>query len=332
MKTWIEGLSGEPENLDACVLTVGNFDGLHLGHQKLVEQVVGRARVQSVPAVVCTFDPHPAQVLRPESAPRRLYPLEEQERLLSGLGVDLMVVRRFTPELADVSAATFLRDFLYRHYHPRVLVVGHDFAFGSGRQGTLDFLRTHSASLGVTVEVVPPVRIGGQVVSSSRIRAALADGHVTEASLSLGRPYHIDGPVVTGDRRGRQIGFPTANMLPADRQNIAFGVYQTRVHLSRGVYQGVTNFGLRPTFGITDGAGVYETHILDFQGDLYGQHLRVEFISRLRGEQKFASVEELLHQIQADVREARLRFAGSTSGSAEKNLAAPDLAVTKGDI
>lgn len=289
------------------VLTLGVFDGLHLGHQLIVRTVVARAReVGAVPTVV-TFDPHPRAVLHPESAPPLLQTFDQKVEALGVLGIEQTIVVRFTPEFARVRAEEFLRDVVHERLQAREVYLGRGFAFGYRREGDIGLLRRVSRELDFRAEEVPEVRLRGRRISSSRVRALLAEGRVNLARRMLGRPYGVEGRVAHGDERGRALGFPTANLHPQNRVIPKQGVYVTATLIEGRWRRSVTNVGVRPTFG-RDAEPAVETHVLDWRGDLYGDVVRVRFLRRLRGEQKFAAIEELRRQIEADVGGARKYF------------------------
>lgn len=289
---------------DACV-AVGNFDGVHLGHQALLAAVVARARAVSGAAVALTFDPHPVRLLRPERAPSALLTFDQKVLLLAEAGVERLAVLPFDRALAALGPEAFAREVLRGALGARSVVVGANFRFGHKRAGDAAELRRLGQALGFEVVSLGPVSAGGRPVSSTRIREALAQGDVESARALLGRPYRVEGRVVKGDARGRALGFPTANLDPWNELLPRHGVYVARCGLtgespSRAA---VVNVGRRPTF---DGREVCaEAHLLDFSGDLYGQALRVDFVARLRDEHRFASAQALVDQIGADVEAAR---------------------------
>ena len=285
-------------------LTIGNFDGVHRGHQHLVRFVIERARALGLAAGAITLYPDPARVLRPQEPPQYLTSLEERLELLHGLGLELVLPLTFTSELAELSPRAFvtlLRDEL----DMRLLVMGPDNAFGRNRQATPEAVARLGEELGFSVEVLPaPLGLAELTISSTAIRAALAAGDLETVAQQLGRPYSIRGPVVRGDGLGRQIGFPTANIaVTADRALPAFGVYATWAHLGTERFASATNVGNRPTF---DGKGTtVEAHILDFDREIYGQTLAVEFVARVSPELKFTTVDDLKVKIASDVAAAR---------------------------
>jgi riboflavin kinase/FMN adenylyltransferase len=289
------------------VLTLGVFDGLHLGHQLIISRVVERARAIGAVPTVLTFDPHPRAVLHPESAPPLLQTFDQKVEAFSVLGVEQAIVVRFTPEFARVRAEEFLRDVVRERLQAREVYLGRGFAFGRGREGDIDLLRRVSGELGFFADEVPEVRLRGQRISSSRIRELLAEGRVNLARRMLGRPYGVEGRVVRGHERGRTIGFPTANLRPANRVIPRGGVYVTATLIDGAWRRSVTNVGVRPTFEKEAEPSV-ETFVMDWSGDLYGDVVRVRFLHRLRDERRFSGVEELKQQIDADVARARKYF------------------------
>lgn len=289
------------------VLTLGVFDGLHLGHQLIIERVVERAReVGAVPTVI-TFDPHPRAVLHAESAPPLLQTFDQKIEAFEMLGVEQAIVIRFTRDFASVRAEEFLRDVVHERLHAKEAYLGRGFAFGRNREGDIELLRRVSRELGFFADEVPEVRLRGQRISSSRIRELLAEGRVNLARRMLGRPYGVEGRVVRGAERGRTLGFPTANLRPVNRVIPRGGVYVTAT-LIEGVWRrSVTNIGVRPTFE-SAGEPSVETFVMDWGGDLYGDVVRVRFLHRLRGERRFASADELKRRIDADIILARKFF------------------------
>ncbi len=293
-----------PQAWPAASVTVGNFDGVHRGHQALVREAVAGARAASGTSVVLTFDPHPSQVLSPDRAPASLMTLDQKAEILSGLGVDRVAVLPFTRELSEQEPEAFAREVLAVALGARLVVVGSNFRFGRGRAGDVTRLLALGRSLGFAVRAVEPVWHEGAPISSSRVREALARGAVASARDLLGRDFFVDGRVVRGDGRGRTIGIPTANLEALNEIRPRAGVYAARVRTPEGMARpAVVNIGRRPTY---DGdTFTFEAHLLDFTGDLYGSHLRVAFVERLRDERKFADSEALVAQIQADIARAR---------------------------
>ncbi len=299
-----DGLDGFPRHAQS-VVTVGTFDGVHRGHEALVAEVVGRARAASAPAVAVTFDPHPREVVTGQAVPL-LSTVRERAERLEALGIDRLVVLPFTPALAATDGETFVRRIVCEAIGCGVFVAGHDHGFGRGRAGDAALLRALGAEHGFEVVEAPAVALGdGTVVSSSAIRAALAVGDVAQAARLLGRPYAVAGPVEPGEQRGRTIGFPTANVAPEHARKLlpAHGVYAVRVQTPQGAFDGVANVGERPTVG--GGPVRLEAHLFGFAGDLYGQPVRVEFVERLRAEQRFPDFSALQAQIREDAANAR---------------------------
>jgi riboflavin kinase / FMN adenylyltransferase len=289
------------------VLTLGVFDGLHLGHQLIVRTVVERARaLRAVPTVI-TFDPHPRAVLHPESAPPLLQTFDQKVEALGVLGVGQTIVVRFTEEFARVRAEDFLRGVVRERLQAREVYLGRGFAFGYRREGDIELLRRASERLGFRADEVPEVRLRGQRISSSRIRGLLSEGRVNLARRMLGRPYGVEGRVVRGAERGRTLGFPTANLRPENRVIPRGGVYVTATLVGGRWLRSVTNVGTRPTFE-RDADPSVETYVMGWEGDLYGDVVRVRFLHRLRDERRFASLDELKRQIGRDARRAARYF------------------------
>jgi riboflavin kinase/FMN adenylyltransferase len=293
------------------VLTIGKFDGVHLGHRRLIGTAVERARSQGLACAVLTFDPHPDVVLHPDKDVRLLTTLEERRRLIGTLGADFLLIAPFNRETMSTPAYDYMHQ-LCNIMPLRELWVGEGFALGRKREGTVPRLAEIGRDLGYTVGAVEPVMLGGERVNSSRVRRLLLEGAVADVEPLLGRPFSFCGEVVEGDRRGRTIGFPTANLRTDARQVLpADGVYACAVHAGGAggeAVPAVTNIGVRPTF---DGLRhMVEAHLLDWSGDLYGQTLRLDFFHYLRGERKFNGIEELTAQIRYDAEQARSLLAG----------------------
>jgi riboflavin kinase / FMN adenylyltransferase len=300
-------------------LTVGNFDGLHLGHQALLEAVTARGRALGRPTALYTFDPHPRRVLFPDQPQALLMTWPQLVLGLERAGVAILIRERFTAAFAALSPEEFLRDVIAERLAPLEVFVGRDFHFGKGRAGSGEMLAARAPELGIRAEILSQVRAGGGDVSSTRIREALAQGEIDEANLCLGRPYTIWGRVVEGDRRGRTLGFPTANLAPENEIIPQNGVYASRVRLfadgaarpSSESLPAVTNIGTRPTFA--PGRVSIETHLLDFAGDLYGRRLELEFGARIRAERRFSGPQELAAQIALDAERARELLRGASA-------------------
>jgi riboflavin kinase/FMN adenylyltransferase len=285
------------------VVTVGNFDGVHLGHRSILARVVQRARELDCQPVALTFDPHPAKVLKPEANLRLLTTPAQKVALLAAAGV-AVVVQPFTREFAAIPAREFVRDYFVERLKVREVVIGHDYRFGYKRQGSIELLQQMGQSLGFTVQVVWAVEVQDAVVSSSLIRAMLQLGKVREANRLLGRAYGVTGRVVTGKGRGAKIlGVPTANLATENDLLPSCGIYAVWVIRDEERLPGVANIGTCPTFDNQE--LTLEVHLLDFNGDLYGETLQVEFTARLRDEQRFSSIDALAAQIRSDMAAAR---------------------------
>jgi riboflavin kinase/FMN adenylyltransferase len=299
------------------LLTIGVFDGVHLGHRHLIRKLTQRAAEGNFLSGVVTFNSNPKAVLSPRTKLARLTTLEERASLLKSLGVDLVIPLTFTTEVAALSAREFVL-YLKKYLKMRGLVIGPNFALGRGREGNAAALQSLGRELGFTVEVVKPLMVESSLVSSTAVREALARGDMKSTNRLLGRNFSLSGPVAAGVERGHVLGFPTANIqFDAGQAMPEDGVYVTLAHLGEKVYQSVTNIGVKPTFG--KGERTVEVHILGFSGDLYGQKLTIELVERLRPEMKFAGPEELAAQIKKDVEQAKtiLKQGVSTRESAE---------------
>ncbi|MDJ0786519.1 MAG: bifunctional riboflavin kinase/FAD synthetase [Myxococcota bacterium] len=296
------------------VLTVGNFDGLHVGHRSILDTVITRARALGGPAAVYTFEPHPRRVLRPESSPRLLTTLEQKLELLEGAGIDLVIVEPFTREFASLPPEGFVREILHERIDPREVYVGYDFRYGRDREGSMRTLTEMGPHLGFSVTIIPEVTVGERDVNSTRIRSLLEEGEVEEAAELLVRPYAIRGRVVEGDHRGRTIGFPTMNLDPENEILPCAGVYAGDLTLldegepeAGSRFPVVTNVGRRPTFKDSDPM-LAEAHVIGEGFDAYGRRVEVSFQYRLRAERRFEDVDALRAQIARDVEEARKRL------------------------
>ena len=285
------------------VLTLGVFDGLHLGHQRIMQTVVESANETGAVPTVITFDPHPRAVLHPENAPPLLQTLDQRLANFEVLGIKQTIVIRFDKEFAGIDAETFLRDIVHERLQAREVFLGKGFFFGKNRGGNIALLREMSKKLGFFADEVAEVRLRGHRISSSKIRQLLAEGRVNLARRMLGRPYGVEGQIIHGLQRGRTIGFPTANLHPHNRVIPKFGVYATATLIDGKWRRSITNVGVRPTFDDDQNPSI-ESYIFDFDGDLYGDVLRVRFLHRIRDERKFASIDELRAQIERDTRRA----------------------------
>ncbi|MBI3915189.1 MAG: bifunctional riboflavin kinase/FAD synthetase [Chloroflexi bacterium] len=285
------------------VLTIGSFDGIHRGHKHLIAQVVARAQATGAASALVTLHPHPKVVLRPNSAMEYLSTVEERLDLLAPLGLDYAVVFPFSLETSQIHARDFVQ-LLIEHMQIREIFCGVDFALGYKREGDVAFLRALGGEKNFAVTVVEPFVFEQQIVSSTRVRDLIAQGDLNDATRLLGRYPSVRGRVVKGDQRGRELGFPTANLATAERRLIpANGIYAVRVRVAGEWRAGAASIGIRPTFGGTQ--RLLEVFVLDFNGDLYDQVLEVQFVQRLREERKFESVAALIAQMQRDVEQAR---------------------------
>lgn len=291
------------------VLTIGNFDGVHLGHREIFRRVVDKAHELKGTAVVVTFEPHPLRLLAPEKAPLQLNTPEEKVRLLAASCIDLLVVLAFTRQLAEMSAEAFVRDILVGKLGVKHLIVGYDYAFGRNRQGDTKFLTAQAERHNFTLEILKPISAAQQAHSSTAIRKILREGRVADAVKILGRNFTLDGEVVHGDGRGRKLGFPTANLVTQKEILPRDGVYAVKVKWREQYYDGVINIGCRPTFAAS--APTLEIHLMDFHADLYAERLRIYFVERLRDELRFPSVEALKEAVADDIAKARSLLAAS---------------------
>lgn len=295
----------ESVHLENTWLTIGSFDGVHRGHQEVIREMTAEAHNNGASAVALTFYPHPAEVVRSRNFPFYLTTPDEKAKLLGNLGVDVVITHPFNLEIAATPARDFM-EIIQQHLGLHHLRVGYDFALGRNREGDAKKLTEIGIELGYTLEQIPPFNLGDQVVSSSRIRFLLGAGLVEEAAELLGRNFIVEGTVIYGDQRGRTIGFPTANLKIWEMRAIpAAGVYICRAVVNGITYNAVTNIGVRPTFEASPVPPRVEAHLLDFQGDIYGESVHLEFLSRLRGEQRFVSVDQLISQIHLDIEAAR---------------------------
>jgi riboflavin kinase/FMN adenylyltransferase len=293
-------------NVQDAWVTIGAFDGVHLGHRRILQELTAGAHAVGAPAVVLTFFPHPVVVLRGPQPNFYLTSPKEKAALLAEAGVDVVITHPFDQSVSQIKARRFVQD-LKQQLGLAQLWVGHDFALGHNREGDVPTLKQFGEEMGFTVQVVEEVTGNGDVISSSLIRRALREGDVQRAAGLLGRPYNIEGKVVHGDGRGRTIGIPTANIeYWPERVIPAKGVYACRVQVGEQVWGSVTNIGVRPTFDIDAVRTYVETHLLDYEGgEIYGQRLKLEFLAHIRDEQRFSGVDELVAQIHRDIETAR---------------------------
>jgi riboflavin kinase/FMN adenylyltransferase len=303
----IRHIATSPRRFVAPVLTLGNFDGVHRGHQAILGRVADVAHVAGGDAVAITFSPHPVAVLRPEHAPAVLTSLRDKIQLVAASGIDVLVVQHFNPAFAQISAEAFVERFVVERLRATKLIVGHSVSFGHARRGDATLLATLGPRLGFDVEVIGPIRVDDHDVSSSAVRQAVAAGDMALAATLLGRPHRLGGRVVRGKQRGAGLGFPTANIHVRVGMSPPDGVYAVRVQRGDRWLDGVANIGTNPTFGAAP--RTLEVYLFDFDENLYGERLTVAFIERLRGEVTFGSVEALVLQIRLDVEQARASLA-----------------------
>ena len=297
---WLDHREAMPDPLRGAIIALGNFDGFHAGHQAVAGEAIRWAREEGRPAIVATFDPHPVRFFKPDVEPFRLTTLEQRQELYLAAGATAMLVFHFDAELAGTSAQDYVADILGSRLGAAGVVTGEDFTFGAARGGNIDVLRDVGAAQGIRSRTVGPVTEGGEIVSSSRIRNALRKGDPQEAARLLTRPFAIRGIVQHGDKRGREIGYPTANLSVESYLRPKFGVYAVtgRILATGQMLKGAANIGIRPQF--TPPKELLEPYFFDFQGDLYGQEVEVAFHHFLRGEAAFDSLDALITQIERD--------------------------------
>jgi len=282
-------------------LTIGVFDGIHVGHRYLLKNLIERAKEENLLSGVVTFNPHPQSVLHPNEQLRWLSNLEDRVRAFQELGINIVAVLTFTPKVAQLRARDFM-SLLKKHLKMHGIMVGPDFTLGRGQEGNINMLRTLGHEMKFSVEVVPPFTIDGEIVSSTLIRQALIQGDMRRIEKLMGHYFYLRGKVITSDKRGRALGFPTANLDIEPQQALpGNGIYATITQVNSKRFPSATNVGTRPTFG--EGKKMVETHLIQYKGDLYGKEIRVEFVQKVRDEQRFPSAEELKVQMGKDVQE-----------------------------
>jgi riboflavin kinase/FMN adenylyltransferase len=291
------------QELRGAVIAIGNFDGVHRGHQQLIAQAQEMARARGVPAAILTFSPHPRAFFAPDTPFFRITPQPERVRVMRRLGLDGVIIRRFDAALAATRAQDFLTRFILEEIGASGVVVGHDFHFGKGREGNPRTLRAFCEAHDIACNVVPVVEETGAAISSSAIRTALTEGDIAGANALLGYRWFVSAPIRHGEKRGRDLGYPTANMALHEACALRHGIYAVRMAVNGALHDGVASFGRRPTFD--DGAPLLETFLFDFSGDLYGAAADVEFLAFLRPEARFESVEALIAQMDDDSARAR---------------------------
>ena len=298
-----------PEEFKGAVATIGNFDGVHLGHRHIFAKVLAEAARNGCKSVVITFEPHPKMILHPEIRPFYLITsIEEKIERIADTGIDGLVLIRFTREFSQTTAKDFICSILWERLRIRKLFIGHDYTFGKGKEGNEAYLTAFGERLGFGVEVIGAFRTGDEIISSTLTRNTILKGDVGKAASLLGRPYSVGGWVVEGHRRGRTLGFPTANVKPDKDLLPARGIYAVRALLEGKTYGGVLNIGFNPTF--SDTALSVEVYLFDFDGDIYGERLEILFIERIRDEVKFDGPAQLVEQIRRDVARAGVILAG----------------------
>jgi riboflavin kinase/FMN adenylyltransferase len=289
-----------------AVITIGSFDGVHLGHRAILDDLNRTAQVLGGESVVVTFEPHPRSVLQPDQPMKLLTPLDAKLALLKEAGISRVEVTPFTRGFAQLSAEDYVRDYLVAHFHPAAIVVGYDHRFGHDRRGDMNLLKSMAAELGFTVHEIPARIIDDAAVSSTKIRTALREGDVQRAAGMLGRNYSMRGLVVHGDKLGRQLGYPTANIAPKHPQQLvpAIGIYAALVSVNGEDFPAMASIGTRPT--VSDAGKIsIEAHLFDFDKDIYGQEVQIAFAARLRDELKFNSMEALVEALRGDEQHAR---------------------------
>lgn len=289
-----------------AVITIGTFDGVHLGHRVILDEVVKHAAGINGESILLTFEPHPRKLLFPDQPLKLLTPLEEKIALITGAGIQHVVVVPFTKEFAALSADAYIKDFLVKKFEPACIVIGYDHHFGSDRKGNIEMLKAHADDYHYKLYEIPAQLIDEAAVSSTKVRNAVTEGRIADASTMLGRSYTLAGKVVKGAQLGRSLGFPTANLVPIDPEQLmpANGVYAVRVKHDKKWYNAMLNIGIRPTVS-KDLQLHIEAHLFEFSGDLYDHELELAFVERLRDEQKFASLDALKEQLAKDAETAK---------------------------
>lgn len=296
------------DDLRGAIIALGNFDGFHKGHQAVAQAAIDWAKAENRPVIIATFDPHPVRHFKPDTPPFRLTTLDQRERLFTAAGADAMLVFEFDAPLAATTAEDFVKKLLVDRFGAAGVVTGEDFTFGKGRAGNVAVMKELGAPHGLTTKAVKPVSDGGEIVSSSRIRHALETGDPETAARLMTRPFAIEGPVIHGDKNGRKLGFPTANVDLGHYLRPRYGIYAVRGRLPDGrIVNGAANIGIRPSFDPPK--ELLEPHFFDLNEDLYGQVIEVEFHHFLRGEQKFDNLDDLIVQMDKDCAQARALLA-----------------------
>ncbi len=306
----IESIHQSDFHLKSSVLSVGNFDGVHLGHRQLLARLKDCSQKFDVPSVVLSFEPHPVKVLFPEKKLHRIFSLEDQEQVFEDLKIDFFVREAFSRSLSSQSPESFLNEWMIKPLNPKAIVIGYDFSFGANRKGNADFLKEKGRENGFEVHVVPPFKIDEQIISSTLIRKAIESGDMQKANLYLGRHFYLQGLVEKGANRGKAIGFPTANLYTEAELLPASGVYACRVQIRGDYFSCITNIGVNPTFGGVNRRPIQiETHILNFSDNIYGEKIKLEFLSFIRAEKKFENAQQLKQQIEKDIDKVKQIYA-----------------------
>ncbi len=302
----IRGVPDKRLGLKNAIVTIGNFDGIHVGHQEIFNELVETSRSVGGTSVVISFNPHPLKILFPEKCPSLINTFREKAELLSRMDIDCLVCIRFTKAFSEIDPLSFIKDVLLDKIGMNKLLVGYDFGFGKGREGSIDFIRESSGDLGYEMKVIDPLKLGDVTVSSTLVRKLIREGKVARAKTYLGRPFSIRGRVVHGDARGRELNFPTANISAFNKMVPPNGVYLAECLVDGVKYPSLVNIGRRPTFG--NDKRLIETYLLDFDKDIYGRFIRVFFLRHLRDEMKFDGAEELKAKMTEDLQEAKTFF------------------------
>ncbi len=289
--------------LEQSVICIGNFDGVHKGHQEIIKQLTDAARKRNCPSVAVSFEPHPGKILYPKVAPKIIKTQKQKRDLLRESGLDYYYVINFTPKFAGTSAKDFVKNILVDILHAKEIFVGENFAFSKNRQGNVDFLKSLENEYGYTTHAVKSVTYKGEIISSTRIREALKNGNVETAEKLLGRHYYMEGIIVRGKQLGAKLGFPTANIISANELVPHLGVYATYTILNNKKHKSITNIGIKPTFGGNE--IIVETHIFDFDKDIYGELIQIQFVSFIRPEIKFDNINILIENIEKDCKKAK---------------------------
>ncbi|MEK6528621.1 MAG: bifunctional riboflavin kinase/FAD synthetase [Nitrospirota bacterium] len=304
MKKLIDGIEHLTGKFAYPVVAIGNFDGVHLGHQAIFRMISERAKKKNGTSVILTFEPHPLRIIAPERAPQLLTPFKDKINLIESFGVDVIICINFTKDFASIKAEDFVKNILVANIEPKEIFIGSNYRFGKGRKGSPELLKELGSQYGFEVTVVNEIKINGAALSSSKIRTLIAKGKIEDASLFLGRHYSVVGIVVEGAKRGKKLlNIPTANIAVFNELLPKDGVYAVSVELDRKTYGGAANIGFKPTF--EDKKFSFEVHILDFDKDILGKNIRVNFIKRIRDEMKFPDIETLSAQMRKDIENIR---------------------------